>query len=233
MKGGETMQTLFKTAQRAGLIGLVTFALAGAAVAAEIVPQSLSVNSQGNVVMQNAQLTSVSGDILKVKVWGMEWTVATSNETRFLSRGGDRMQASDLQVGDVLRVLCKTSAETPLSCKAQTIHDRSAKIQRRSVSGSISVIAAPDTIGIKTERGEVKVKTTAETKIVIGGELKTFADLTVGLRVVARGVFDTRTGILTATSIEARKPKVEKPEKPEKSEHKNENTNSSATGTGQ
>lgn len=227
------MQTLFKTAQRAGLIGLVTFALAGAAVAAEIVPQSLSVNSQGNVVMQNAQLTSVSGDILKVKVWGMEWTVATSNETRFLSRGGDRMQASDLQVGDVLRVLCKTSAETPLSCKAQTIHDRSAKIQRRSVSGSISVIAAPDTIGIKTERGEVKVKTTAETKIVIGGELKTFADLTVGLRVVARGVFDTRTGILTATSIEARKPKVEKPEKPEKSEHKNENTNSSATGTGQ
>ncbi|MEK7516606.1 MAG: hypothetical protein AAB562_03350 [Patescibacteria group bacterium] len=232
------MYNLVKIAQRAGAAGVLTLALSGVAIAAETMPQSLSVNPQGHVVMQNVELTSVSGDTLKVKVWGIEWTVATSGETRFLSRGGDRMTVSDLKVGDLLRVLCQTSAETPLACKARAVHDRSAKIQRRSVSGSISSIAAPDTIVIKTERGEVKVKTTAETKIVIGGEMKTFADLTVGMRASARGIFDARTEVLTATHVDVRKPKAEKPERREnkekdKEKDKDENTNSSATGTGQ
>lgn len=227
------MYNVVKIAQRAGVAGILTLALSGVAIAAETMPQSISVNPEGRVVIQNAELTSVSGDTLKVKVWGMEWTVATSGETRFLSRGGDRMTVSDLKVGDVLRVLCKTSAETPLACKAQAVSDRSAKIQRRTVTGTIASLLPPDMFTLRNERGgEVKVKTTAETKIAIGGEVKTFADLTVGMRASARGIFDARTEVLTATQVDVRKPKAEKPEK---SEHKNENenTNSSATGTTQ
>jgi hypothetical protein len=237
LKGGEkTMYNLVKIAQRAGVAGVLTLALSGVAIAAETMPQSLSVNPQGNVVMQNAELTSVSGNTLKVKVWGMEWTVSTSDETRLHARSGDRMKMEDLKVGDLLRVLCQTSAETPLACKARAVYDRSAKIQRRSVSGSISSIAAPDTFVLKTERGEVKIKTTAETKIVIGGEAKTFADLTVGMRASARGIFDARTEVLSATHVDVRKPKAERPERrenKEKDKDKDENTNSNATGTSQ
>lgn len=229
------MQRFTKIAQRAGVAGVLTLALSGVAIAAETMPQSLSVNPQGNVVMQNAELASVSGNTLKVKVWGMEWTATTSEETRFHARSGDRMKAEDLKVGDLLRVLCQTSAETPLACKARAVYDRSAKIQRRTVTGTIASLLPPDMFTLRTERGaDIKVKTTASTTITIGGERKTFADLTVGLRAAARGLFDARTEVLSATHVDVRKPKAEKPERREnKEKDDDQNTNSNATGTAQ
>ena len=88
---------------------------AEAAAAASSVPKTkhapileMHIANNGLVLLEGAQVTSVSGSRLRVDMeWGAEtftWVVKTNSKTKFFASNGERAALADVRTGDTLTV---------------------------------------------------------------------------------------------------------------------------------
>lgn len=183
-----------------------TFSLAFAAAAKEpaLDHGSLSIGPRGQVQLRGTvSRVDPAGQVLVVKVWGVEWMVKVGDATKMLPRArGGTLTFAEIQVGHIVTVSGPTSAETPLTVAAKRIVDQSVHVRLAGYVGKVSALAPPDAFTLQIQRGgQFTVKIGANTKIWTGETVKAYADIATGASVKVRGVYDVATNTLMATEV--------------------------------
>lgn len=167
------------------------------------------INEGGRVELKGGEVlsTDTTAKTLRVKIWGMEWTITTDEKTKLNPERGAVLTLADVKVGDRVKVKGQVRLEAPMTILASSIMDQSAKIMKKEFKGKIaSVDAVAKTFVLDTKGRTVTVAVTDTTRIEDeeGADfgLSNFADLTVGDVVKVYGSYDERTNVLTATKIE-------------------------------
>ena len=163
---------------------------------------SLTINHQGKVVINGAEVTAVGANSLTVKLFGLTGTVNISADTKMVRRYGGASSLAEFMVGD--RVMVRGTL-----LEGQTVvnatHVRNDSTREAAFRGTIATLTAPDMLTVTTGDNMVRtVKTTAATKIMVGNAEKTFADLAVGMKVSIKGMLNRLSEVVTAQKIMAR-----------------------------
>lgn len=203
--------------KKALIIGSVTF-LTGIAPVLPALAKSkgygltkpvFHINESGKVELKGGEVlsTDTTAKTMRVKIWGMEWTISTDEKTKLSPDNGGGLTLADIKAGDRVKVKGQVKLEMPMTILASHILDYSAKIMKKEMKGKIaSVDATAKTFVLETKGRSVTVVVTDTTRIEDeeGSDfgLSNFADLTVGDEVEVKGLYDARTNTLTATKVE-------------------------------
>lgn len=203
------MTTLQRIAIGGSTVAL-SFGLALVAAAEDSRPVdhgSLSINVRGKIELKGTvSKVDLAAKTLGVKVWGVEWTVKATDETKVAPKGrGAGLTLADIQVGHVVHVGGTLDAAQPLVVTAKRIVDRNVSKKAVAYRGTITALTLPDAFELQLDRGgRLTVKVTADTKITEGDAVKAYADLAVGTPVAVKGTYDAPTNTLTATQVKIR-----------------------------
>lgn len=150
-----------------------------------------------SIFLSKAQLTAIAGQTLTVTARSKTYTVTVTDKTTLRRRFGGKSNLGEFVVGNTLQVAGKLSAETTIDARA--IRNMSIQKVNASFSGAIqSIDAAGQKFVLKPmARKIITVTVSADTKITQAGQAKTFADLQVGMKVTASGVWDRSNDTLT------------------------------------
>lgn len=186
-----------------GSAAILALSIAGAAFAGDKAAGSrgttLAINGQGKVVINHAEITAVSAPVLTVKIWGSSWTVNTVADTKVVRSRGGASNLGEFSVGDFVMV---RGAIVDGQLAVNATHLKNESTREAAVRGEIASVTAPDTFTLTTAKGDtLTVKTTAGTKITLGNAAKSFADLSVGMTVNVKGVFDRTLKTVTAERV--------------------------------
>lgn len=183
----------------------LSFGLAFGAVAKAPDHGTLSINPNGHVQLRGTvSKVDPAGKTLGVKVWGVEWSVRITDETKLQPRPQrGTITLDDITVGHVVLVNGPTSAETPLTLTARRVIDKDVRPVHLSVyGGKVGALIPPDAFTLQIRRGgQLTVKVTADTKIWRSETAQSFADLLLGATVKVRGTYDKATNTLTAVDV--------------------------------
>lgn len=162
----------------------------------------LSINPQGKVVMNGAEVTAVGANTLTVKLFGTAWTVNFGADTKFVRKFGGGSGLTEISVGD--RVMVRgTIVDGALAVNAT--HLRNDSTREAAFRGTIATVTAPDMLTVTVKEGVTRtVKVASTAKIMVGEEVKTFADLAVGMKVGVKGFVNRLSEVVTAYKINAR-----------------------------
>lgn len=200
------MTTFQRVAIAGSTVGL-SLSLAFAAAAARAPDHGfLTINVRGKTELKGVVTKiDLAAKTIGVKVWGVEWTVKVTDETKLAPKGRGGLTLVDVQVDHVVHVGGTVDAAVPLTVTAKRIVDQSVRVRKAEYTGSISALAPPDAFTLQVERGgQLTVKVTAETVIEDDNVRTAFADLTVGTSVKVKGTYDAATNTLTAKEVEIR-----------------------------
>lgn len=173
----------------------------------------------GKVLVRGAKVTSISGNTVNAfTAWGsvnLNWAVNVDpNGSKVVRKFGGVASVSEIAVGDLISFhgdLVTTTA-SPLTVNAKTVKDWSIQKKLSGVNGTVKSVdpALMSFVLTNGERGDVTVLVTSSTKISKGedGTAATFADVTVGARVGARGVWNTLSSQLTASEVRIKQPEA-------------------------
>ncbi len=160
----------------------------------------------GSVLVRGAKVTSVSGSVIyATTAWGsasMPWTVNTDGATEINRRFGGRSSVSEVSVGDYLSFrgnLVMTSAG--LTVQAKIIKDWSVQRKNGSFIGKVSSVGTGTFVLASDEHGQATVSVTSTTVITKGDAAATFADIHVGDKVMAGGLFNNVSRVLDADKV--------------------------------
>lgn len=153
-----------------------------------------------SIYLAKAQLTAISGQTLTVTARSKTYTVNVTDKTTLRRRFGSKSNLGEFVVGHNLQIVGKLTSGTTIEARA--IRNMSIQKLRATFNGSIeSIDAANSKFVLKpTSRKTITVTVSADTKITQSGQAKTFADLTVGAKVTASGVWDKSNDTLTEVS---------------------------------
>ncbi len=163
----------------------------------------------GKVLVRGAEVTGVSGNVISAHTkWGsvnMDWAVNADTGSKFVRKFGGVSSISEVAIGDFISFhgsLVSTTS-SPLTVNADVVKDWSIQKKEANWNGTVkSVDTGAMSFVLDPEDGaDVTVLVTSSTSIKKGEDAGVFADITVGAKVSARGVWDTVSGKLTATKI--------------------------------
>lgn len=162
----------------------------------------LTINPQGKVVMNGAEVTAVSASTLMVKLFGTAWTVNIGADTKFVRKFGGNSGLTEFAVGD--RVMVRgTVVDGALAVNAT--HVRNDSTREAAFRGTIATVTASDMLTVTVKDGVTRtVKVASTAKIMVGDAIKTFADLAVGMKVNVKGFLNRLSEVVTAYKITAR-----------------------------
>ncbi len=183
------------------LVAAPAFANEASDVARSEKTAAITINHKGNVVINRAKVESVGASSFTVNIWGLVWTVQVTDRTKIIRRHNGSSGLSEITKDDSVAVR-GDMVPAQLAVNATFVRDDSTRAA--APSGTISGIATPDmftvTAGKKT--WSVKVAPTAEIKV--GGVLKTFADLAVGMKVHVKGFVNLLSSQVIAYQVNAK-----------------------------
>ncbi|MBI4433978.1 hypothetical protein HY632_04325 [Candidatus Uhrbacteria bacterium] len=195
----------------AGTAAALSMGMAVGAVAAT--PQSttpdqgmIAIGARGNAELRGTVTsTDTVAKVLRVKVWGMEWSVRATNDTTIRAPGNGTMTFGDVAVGHVIQVHGQADAATSHLITAKKIVDRSSPKVRFAFVGRVTALSPPDAFTFQREGGgQLTVKVTSTTTLREGDTTKTYADLSTGTRISIAGTYDATTNTFTATEVRIR-----------------------------
>lgn len=186
-----------------------TFALLPSATFAASATSSTSVHIGGNGIVRiiNAEVTSISGNIINAvtnfKNNIVNWTITTNASTTIAANNSLTASTTDIHVGDKLRVtgplsvigstLGVTATKVKDVTSTQSLHTKVGKIQ--------SVNTANGTFVITTDNKQMTVQTNSATVLKNGTTTVALASLAVNSYVKVTGVTNADTTVITASSV--------------------------------
>lgn len=186
------------------LIAALAVTLMAPTAHADTALAQLSIASNGQVIVKNAVVTSISGTVITAKsAWGtfsMTWTIETSGSTHFMPDAKSTKALASIKVGDGLAFTgdIDTHASSP-TVTASMVKDTA--IERDAVTEDGSVLSVdPDagTFVISTDTGTTTVQTGNGAILTRDGNYATLADLQIGTDVEVMGSLNTETEIMIA-----------------------------------
>lgn len=158
-----------------------------------------------HVLIKAAQITEISSDLLKVKIFGQDYKIQISSDTNIISHSWGKSDLSEFSVGDIINVRGTLDLTDPLLVKAKTVRNVSIQKKHTVFSGeitAISTVTPPTDFTLKTvNRGLQKVVLSDKTKIYEGKVEKTASDLQVGMKVLVRGIWNEKLSQIQALLI--------------------------------
>lgn len=127
-------------------------------------------------------------------------TLKITNKTHLTKASGGRMKVSEMSVGDDLRMVVKFNTDGSLDLRE--LKDNSLHVLRHKKGIIESINATLKSFVLKQENRNLTVKTDAGTKFSSRGNTSTsFSNLQVGSKVMVKGVVNTNTNIVNATTV--------------------------------
>ena len=214
-----TFKTLLGSITVAGaLIALPTsaFALDASTTA------SMQINKNGIVRVVNAEVTSVSGNIITAvtnfKNSLANWVFTTNASTTIKTGIGATSTPSVVKVGDKISVAgALTAFGSTLSVNATKVLDITALASWRGMSGTVtSINATTGTFVIKSGDKTVTVQSNASTTWMTGATTTTpFTNLQIGAKVKLVGTLNADRTVITASKVTINPVKIEDTKKKE------------------
>ncbi len=170
------------------------------------------INNNGKVLVRGAKITSINGStITAMNMWGsttMTWIVNTDTSTKSIRRYGGNSSLSEMSVGDYISFsgMLDTTASV-LTVKADMIKDWSIQKVSASFTGTVaSIDSVNQKFGLTTKErgviGVIAVSVASTTQWIKGNATSTtFADLQVGDRVLASGLYNNLQKLLEAAKV--------------------------------
>ncbi len=173
--------------------------------------------NDGKVLVRGAKVTSVSGNTINAtSTWGtvvLSWAVDTTNTSSFVRRYGGQSTIAEVAVGDYLSFegALVTTSTSPIGVSAKSIKNWSVQKKNAVFEGTVkSVDSANSKFVLTTEKsGDITVVTNASTKFKKGNAVGTFADVLVGGKVMARGVYNNQLLQLAAEEVRVKVPETQ------------------------
>ncbi len=169
------------------------------------------ISDNGAVLVRGAKVTSVtSSSLAATTAWGpvsLNWTVIVDANTRFGKKDRGVSSLAGISVGDVVSFSGSLdSSASSLTVRADAIKDWSAQSvpkKHSTFDGTVlSANASSSTFVLGTEeQGNITVAVTSSTTIMKENSVGTFADITAGLKVTVKGMWNASTNQLEADSV--------------------------------
>lgn len=152
---------------------------------------------QHSIYLHKAELTTISANVLTVTAKSKTYTVNVTDKTKLLRKFGAKSNLAEFSLGNILQVQGKLTNENVI--EAKIIRNTSIQKRRAAFTGLIdSVDTTAQKFVLKpNSRTTVTVSLTTNTKITQKSVVKTFADLVVGTKVTASGIWDKSNNTLT------------------------------------
>ncbi len=207
------LKTLFSGIAIAGALMAIpvsTFAANASSTA------TVRINGDGIVHVINAEVTSISGNIInavtRFKNSVVNWAFTTNTSTTIAANNSLTGTTTDIHVGDRLKVNGLVSAfGSTISVQANAIKDITSMASWRVKSGTIqSITTANGTFVLKQDDKLVTVQTNASTTFILGNKIgsqtasttpMTFALLAVNSKVMVSGIMSADGTSMTATKV--------------------------------
>jgi hypothetical protein len=168
---------------------------------------AVRINGDGGVRVVNAEVTSVSGNLInaitRFKNSIANWTF-TTNASSTVNAGANATSTSVIRVGDKLDISgMLSSLGATISVDASKILDLTNIVSWRSNVGTVqSVNTTNGTFVLAQDNGKtVTVQTNASTTLALSTATSTLANLAVGSKVQVTGTLNGDASILTATKV--------------------------------
>ena len=87
-------------------------------------PSTLTINPQGNARITNGKVTAVSGDIITVAIWKLNFSVHKMPDTKVAASANQELTFEQIVAGDTVDVLGRLDDAQAAFIHAQVIHDR-------------------------------------------------------------------------------------------------------------
>ena len=178
-------------------------------------PVSDSKNST-EVLMKAAKVTEVGANYLKVSIFVYNYKIDTASAKVVRNYWG-ASSIDEISVGDIVNVWGYLDESDYYLVHSQTVRDVSIQKVHAVFKGVIGTITPPDTFVLQTEeRGDQIVKVASSTKIVVEAGCATasatttsscpartgsFSDLTAGMKVLVRGIWNKTLNTIQAYNI--------------------------------
>ncbi|MDO8664304.1 MAG: hypothetical protein Q7K44_02020 [Candidatus Liptonbacteria bacterium] len=174
----------------------------------------IHITDNGKTLIRGAKVTSVSGNTINASAtWGsvvFNWAVVTDSSTEFIRRYGSASKISEISIGDFISFqgALDTTVGSPVTVKARIIKDWSIQKKHASFYGLVKSTdtSAKGFILTSEDKGDISVKVSDTAKITKGNVAGVFADITVGAKVTASGLYNTESKILEADTVKIHLP---------------------------
>ncbi len=167
------------------------------------------ISNSGKVNVQGAKVTAVTGNtLIATTTWGVaniNWSVNLLPDSRLIRRFGGVSSVSEITVGDIIGFqgnLVSASA-SPLVVNATTIKDWSIMKKEGGFNGVVSSVDLANSKFVlsSTKNGNITVVSNSSTKLSKGDATAVLADVLVGTKLEAKGVYDSQLKVLNASDI--------------------------------
>ncbi len=209
-----------KTSNLKTLFSGIAIAIAGALMAIPVstfaanasTTAAVRINGDGMVHVINAEVTSISGNIInavtRFKNSVVNWAFTTNASTTIAVNNSLTGTTTDISVGDRLKVNGLVSAfGSTISVQANAIKDITSMTSWRVKSGTVeSVNTANGTFVLKHDDKLVTVQTNASTTFTLANKTAsttpmTLIGLTVNSKVMVSGIMNAEGTSMTATKV--------------------------------
>lgn len=167
------------------------------------------IGDDGMALVRGAKVTGISGNTISATTsWGsvvLNWSVVTDSNTQFVRRFGGASSVSEISVNDFISFngAVLTTTASPITVQAKVVKDWSVQRAHATFNGSVTSVntGALSFVLQSEDRGAITVNTDTNTKIMKGGANGVFADVIVGAKVTASGLFNNLSKILDGDNV--------------------------------
>lgn len=164
------------------------------------------ISNNGKTLVRGAKVTAVAtNSITATTTWGaniVTWTVTTDSNTKLIRRYGGSSAMTEIAVGDFISFQgTLSSSASGMTVLAKTVKDWSIQKKNATHEGTVSSISGATFVIAKNNGVNVTVNTTGSTQFMKNNVAGVFADITVGAKVTATGIFNNLTNTLDASKV--------------------------------
>lgn len=152
------------------------------------------------IFLHKATIKAIDGNNLTVVSKDKIYTVIVTGQTSLRRKFGSTAKLTEFAVGNILQVQGNKTAETTI--EARLIRNLSIQKKNGTFVGTIESIdvANKKLVLVPVKRAKVTVSIEVGTKIMEREVVKSFADLIIGIKVSASGMWDSSNNTLIETS---------------------------------
>lgn len=163
--------------------------------------QQFSINRKGNIEIIGGVIQDIAVDKITVKVWDFNVSVNIASSTVLVRKFGGKSNTGEFANLDTVNIHGTFVSGSPLVINGLKIRDKSIHKIKWEKGGTVQSVSQDGFI-LKTEKGdELTVKTTGETEIKAGKEIKNLSDIKVNDKVNVSGVLNTNSNTILAMKI--------------------------------
>lgn len=171
-------------------------------------PQSptVTIGQKGNILVRGATVSAVNdASITATTAWGnhvSSWVIKTDTDTKYIDGSGDTASRASFSLGSLVSF---TGALIGQGLVDGTVvrNWSSPDIRPTAFTGSVSAISG-NTLTMKRGNATTTVIVNSSTTITDDGKTIVLSSLAADAKLKIKGTLDTKTNVITATSIEVK-----------------------------